>query len=241
MTKNRVEGQDHFLVHMQTGSEFVRLSIAIFSALFAIGCARQEENKNFSLSLESSASVAGNDPSSVGVRCDVATQLDCGRMNFVTGDGYEIDQEDSFASCAITPEGDLKVVVQATSDDQSTAKALFLVHRNTSPNGTARCEGIRPDPASATGFARSSCDVIIQFGSDIFAANPFDKCTATIESDGTIKGTLSCPILRSGKTKTLLVNAVGFYCVPTQQEVEAVQFVDPYERQRDDGDSEESP
>ena len=192
--------------------------------MIAFGCARQDENKNFALSLETSASVSGHSQSSAGLRCDAATQLDCGRMNFVTGDGYEIEQDDSFANCVITPEGDLKVVVQATSDAQSSAQALFLVHRNSKPNGAARCEGIRPDASSATGFARSSCDVIVQFGGDIYAANPLDKCSAVLESDETVKGTLSCPMLRSGKTKTLLVNTVGFYCRPTQLQAEPAQL-----------------
>jgi len=215
------------LVQQSVGPDGVRFEIAIFSLMFAFGCARQDENKNFALSLETSASVSGHSQAGAGLRCDAATQLDCGRMSFVTGDGYEIDQDDSFASCVITPEGDLKVVVQATSDAQSTAQALFLVHRNRKPNGTARCEGLKPDPASASGFARSSCDVIVQFGSDIFAANPFDKCSAALESDDTVKGTFSCPMLHSGKTKTLLVNTVGFYCRPTQLQAEPKQLADP--------------
>lgn len=205
----------------------MRFLFSIFFVMTALGCARQSENKNFSLSLESSASVAGYTSASSSERCDAASQLDCGRLNFVTGEGYEIAQEDSFARCVITPEGDLKVVVQATSDEQSSAQALFLVHRNSAPNGIARCEGIKADPASATGFARSSCDVIVQYGSEIYAANPFDKCTATIESAETIKGTLSCPLLRSGRTKTLLVNAIGFYCRPTKQDADAAPLLDP--------------
>jgi hypothetical protein len=206
------------------GPDGVRLKIAIFCILTAFGCAKQSENKNFALSLETSASVSGDVQPSAGLRCDAATQLDCGRMNFVTGDGYEIEQEDSFASCVITPEGDLKVVVQATSDAQSSAQALFLVHRNSKPNGTARCEGLKPDASSATGFARSSCDVIVQFGGDIYAANSFDKCSAVLESEDIVKGSLSCSMLRSGKTKTLLVNSIGFYCRPTQLQAEPAQL-----------------
>jgi hypothetical protein len=191
-----------------------RMALAMLLG-FAFGCAA-EDNDNFALDVENTLSVApgGEDPRPL--RCDAKTQLDCARLDVATRQGSTLRQDDAYAQCTVTQDGDLRVIVSATGDASSAAAALFRVHRNTAPNGTARCEGIKQDATSETGYLRSSCDVLVRFGKDIYAANRFDKCSATVESSATLRGTLSCPLLRTG-AQALIVNTISFYCVPVSE------------------------
>jgi hypothetical protein len=133
-----------------------------------------------------------------------------------TRQGSTLRQDDAYAQCTVTQDGDLRVIVSATGDASSAAAALFRVHRNAAPNGVTRCEGLKLDPTSETGYLRSSCDVLVRFGKDIFAANRFDKCSATVESSTTVRGQISCPLLRLG-SEALIVNTIAFYCVPEDE------------------------
>jgi hypothetical protein len=180
---------------------------------FGLGGCSQEENDNFDLSLEASLSVSGEQQVSTPLRCDADTELDCARMDFVTNDGFRMEQNDAYSRCTNTEDGDLRIELTATGDASSAARAVFRVHRNLRPNGTARCEGLKPDPSSESGHVRSSCDVIVYFGRDIFAATPFEKCRVSIESSTTVRGQITCPTLRSGRNR-LVVNNLSFYCVP---------------------------
>lgn len=185
---------------------------------FSPSCAA-EENDNFSISIEGSVSVVSDSNGPRPLRCDAATEPDCAKMDFVTGAGYTLKQDDAFAQCVVTSDGDLRVELSASGDTTSAASAQLRVHRNAAPNGTARCEGLKHDPTSATGFARSSCDVIVRYGSEVFAATRFEKCTVTVTSSNSVRGNISCPLLRTNQA-SLIVNELSFYCVPSPEDDE---------------------
>lgn len=175
------------------------------------GCGAAK-NDHFSLSLEDSQTVRDSSDPPPPLRCNADTDRGCGNMDFVTTEGDFVQQPDAQATCSTTQSGDLKVELIANPEPSRVATALFRVHRNTAPQGNAQCQGIVSDPASQTGYARSSCDVIIRFGSEVFAATKFEPCSASVEAGETLRGSISCPLLVTGR-QSLIVNRLSFYCV----------------------------
>lgn len=202
--------------HLQTLATRFSLAMLLAPAYLLYACipgCGAAKNDHFSLSLEDSQTVRddGSDPSPP-LRCNADTDLGCGTMDFVTAAGDFVHQPDAQATCSTTQSGDLKVELIANPEPSQFATALFRVHRNTAPQGNAQCQGIVSDPASQTGYARSSCDVIIRFGSKVFAATEFEPCSATVEAAETLRGTIRCPLLVTGQ-QSLIVNRLSFFCV----------------------------
>lgn len=178
---------------------------------WALGACGDAKNSNFDLSLEDSIKVTEYDTVTQESGCNSESDVGCGAFQFSTSTGLSIDQGDAFSTCSATAAGDLHVTISSSSFPTAATTAQFRVHQNTAPTGFAYCEGIKSDEDSETGFARNSCDMQLLVGGDTFAATAFERCLVVIDSTTPLRGSASCPILRSGK-KAAFVEKIAFHC-----------------------------